>query len=210
MSNEGNKRKSSDIIKYKVVFLGHQNGGKSSLISRFVRGEFDAQYISTIGIDFYSKTAVMGEQPVRLQIWDTAGQERFHAIIPSFLRNSDAAIIVYDTTSKESFAESSHWFTFLEKEGYGNVFVCLVGNKTDLKSERVIPVETGERLAAERNCVFIETSAASGENVDKLFEIVACHVKQAPPSAIRDQTVGLPSASEKSVEPSLNQSRCSC
>jgi hypothetical protein len=43
---------------------------------------------------------------VRLQLWDTAGQERFRSLIPSYIRDSQAAIICYDITSTHSF----DWF----------------------------------------------------------------------------------------------------
>ena len=63
------------LSKYKVVFLGDQGTGKTSIIKSFMYGSFDQSYQATIGIDFLSKTMYLDDRTVRLQIWDSAGQE---------------------------------------------------------------------------------------------------------------------------------------
>ena len=73
-------------VKYKVVFLGDQSVGKTSIILRFMHDTFDPNYQATIGIDFLSKTMVVDDKMVRLQLWDTAGQERFKSLIPSYIK----------------------------------------------------------------------------------------------------------------------------
>lgn len=74
--------------------------GKTSLITRFMYDTFDNTYQATIGIDFLSKTMYLEDRTVRLQLWDTAGQERFRSLIPSYIRDSTVAVVVYDITSK--------------------------------------------------------------------------------------------------------------
>lgn len=86
--------------KYKLVFLGDEAVGKTSIITRFMYDHFDNTYQATIGIDFLSKTMYLDDRVVRLQLWDTAGQERFRSLIPSYIRDSSVAIVVYDITSK--------------------------------------------------------------------------------------------------------------
>ena len=71
------------LAKYKLVFLGDQSVGKTSIITRFMYDNFDRHYQATIGIDFLSKTMYLEDRTVRLQMWDTAGQERFRSLIPS-------------------------------------------------------------------------------------------------------------------------------
>ena len=71
------------LAKYKLVFLGDQSVGKTSIITRFMYDNFDRHYQATIGIDFLSKTMYLEDRTVRLQLWDTAGQERFRSLIPS-------------------------------------------------------------------------------------------------------------------------------
>ena len=85
---------------YKLVFLGDQNVGKTSMISRFMYDTFDSSYTATIGIDFLSKTMYLDDRTIRMQIWDTAGQERFRSLIPSYIRDASAAVVVYDITSE--------------------------------------------------------------------------------------------------------------
>ena len=87
-------------MKYKIVFLGDQSVGKTSLILRFTQDTFDGNYQATIGIDFLSKTMYVDDKMVRLQLWDTAGQERFRSLIPSYIKDSSVAVVVYDISSK--------------------------------------------------------------------------------------------------------------
>eukprot|EP01036_Dinobryon_divergens_P040104 gene40104-52983_t len=89
----------SPLAKYKLVFLGDQGVGKTSIITRFMYDSFDKNYQATIGIDFLSKTMYLEDRTVRLQLWDTAGQERFRSLIPSYIRDSSVAVVVYDITS---------------------------------------------------------------------------------------------------------------
>lgn len=88
------------LSKYKVVFLGDQGTGKTSIIKAFIYGSFDSAYAATIGIDFLSKTLALEDRTVRLQIWDSAGQERFRSLIPSYIRDSSVAVVVYDISSE--------------------------------------------------------------------------------------------------------------
>merc|ERR1712147_61158 len=97
------------LRKFKLVFLGEQSVGKTSLITRFMYDSFDNTYQATIGIDFLSKTMYFEDRSVRLQLWDTAGQERFRSLIPSYIRDSAVAVVVYDTTSQGSFASTKKW-----------------------------------------------------------------------------------------------------
>ena len=88
------------LSKYKCVFLGDQGSGKTSIIKSFMYGSFDHNYQATTGIDFLSKTMDLDDRTVRLQIWDSAGQERFRSLIPSYIRDSSVAVVVYDITSR--------------------------------------------------------------------------------------------------------------
>merc|ERR1711988_2043639 len=78
-------------------------------ISRFQFDTFDEHYQTTIGIDFVSKTVPVDDGTVRLQLWDTAGQERFRSLIPSYIRDSHVAVVVFDITNRESFESTSKW-----------------------------------------------------------------------------------------------------
>jgi len=139
------------LRKFKLVFLGEQSVGKTSLITRFMYDNFDAQYAATIGIDFLSKTMYLDDRTVRLQLWDTAGQERFRSLIPSYIRDSSVAVVVYDVTSispflgcsrdglmtgRVSFQNTAKWVDDVRAERGNDVIIVLVGNKTDLNDKR--------------------------------------------------------------------------
>merc|ERR1719208_757505 len=171
--------------KYKLVFLGDESVGKTSIITRFMYEHFDESYQATIGIDFLSKTLYLEDRVVRLQLWDTAGQERFRSLIPSYIRDSSVAIVVYDTTNKTSFTNTEKWIQEVRQERGSDVVIMLVGNKTDLESARQVATEEGAAKAQELGIMFIETSAKDGDNVKKLFREVATSLPgsdQAGPS----------------------------
>lgn len=126
------------------------------------------------------------DRTVRLQLWDTAGQERFRSLIPSYIRDSTVAVVVYDITSKKiimscvkfliicnisdanSFHQTSKWIDDVRTERGSDVIIMLVGNKTDLSDKRQVSTEEGERKAKELNVMFIETSAKAGYNVKQV------------------------------------------
>merc|ERR1712127_404824 len=161
------------LRKFKLVFLGEQSVGKTSVISRFMYDKFDNSYQATIGIDFLSKTMYLEDRTVRLQLWDTAGQERFRSLIPSYIRDSTVAVVVYDVTNINSFNQTNKWIDDVRTERGTDVIIVLVGNKTDLADKRQVSIDEGERKAKELNVMFIETSAKTGYNVKQLFRRVA-------------------------------------
>jgi Ras-related protein Rab-6A len=161
------------LAKYKLVFLGDQSVGKTSIITRFMYDTFDSTYQATIGIDFLSKTMYLEDRTVRLQLWDTAGQERFRSLIPSYIRDSSVAVVVYDITNRASFLHTGKWIDDVRTERGTDVTMMLVGNKTDLADKRQVSIEEGEAKAKEYDIMFIETSAKAGFNIKALFRKVA-------------------------------------
>merc|ERR1712196_425783 len=143
------------LAKYKLVFLGDQGAGKTSIITRFMYDSFDKNYQATIGIDFLSKTMYLEERTVRLQLWDTAGQERFRSLIPSYIRDSSVAVVVYDITNRASFLNTSKWIEDVRNERGNDVIIVLVGNKTDLDDLRQVSEEEGQAKAKEKNIFFL-------------------------------------------------------
>jgi len=174
MSSSADFGAGNPLRKFKLVFLGEQSVGKTSLITRFMYDSFDNTYQATSGIDFLSKTMYLEDRTVRLQLWDTAGQERFRSLIPSYIRDSTVAVVVYDITNANSFHQTSKWIDDVRTQRGTDVIIMLVGNKTDLSEEkRQVSTEEGERKAKELNVMFIETSAKAGYNVKQLFRRVA-------------------------------------
>ncbi|KAF7244861.1 Ras-related protein Rab-6B [Varanus komodoensis] len=224
------------LRKFKLVFLGEQSVGKTSLITRFMYDSFDNTYQATIGIDFLSKTMYLEDRTIRLQLWDTAGQERFRSLIPSYIRDSAAAVIVFDLTSQErfrslipsyirdstiavvvyditnlnSFQQTSKWIDDVRTERGSDVIIMLVGNKTDLADKRQITTEEGEQRAKELSVMFIETSAKTGYNVKQLFRRVAAALPgmDSTPEKSKDDMIDI--KLEKPPEQPVTESGCSC
>ncbi|KZT56397.1 ras-domain-containing protein [Calocera cornea HHB12733] len=157
----------------KIVLLGDQSVGKTSLITRFMYDTFDQTYQATIGIDFLSKTMYLEDRTVRLQLWDTAGQERFRSLIPSYIRDSSVAIVVFDITNRASFLSTSKWIDDVRSERGSDVIIVLVGNKADLSNDRQVTQEEAQAKSIELDIIYMETSAKAGHNVKTLFKKIA-------------------------------------
>ncbi|KAM8975129.1 ras-related protein Rab-6A isoform 1-T1 [Pelodytes ibericus] len=205
------------LRKFKLVFLGEQSVGKTSLITRFMYDSFDNTYQATIGIDFLSKTMYLedrtvsiGWEVVRLQLWDTAGQERFRSLIPSYIRDSTVAVVVYDITNVNSFQQTTKWIDDVRTERGSDVIIMLVGNKTDLADKRQVSIEEGERKAKELNVMFIETSAKAGYNVKQLFRRVAAALPGMESSQDKSREDMIDIKLEKPQEAPISEGGCSC
>uniref|UniRef100_A0A7N8XKF6 RAB6A, member RAS oncogene family n=1 Tax=Mastacembelus armatus TaxID=205130 RepID=A0A7N8XKF6_9TELE len=199
------------LRKFKLVFLGEQSVGKTSLITRFMYDSFDNTYQATIGIDFLSKTMYLEDRTVsQLQLWDTAGQERFRSLIPSYIRDSAAAVVVYDITNVNSFQQTTKWIDDVRTERGSDVIIMLVGNKTDLADKRQVSIEEGERKAKELNVMFIETSAKAGYNVKQLFRRVAAALPGMDTTQDKSREDMIDIKLEKPPEQPLSEGGCSC
>ncbi|XP_043113165.1 ras-related protein Rab-6A-like isoform X2 [Carassius carassius] len=198
------------LRKFKLVFLGEQSVGKTSLITRFMYDSFDNTYQATIGIDFLSKTMYLEDRTVRLQLWDTAGQERFRSLIPSYIRDSTIAVVVYDITNLNSFQQTSKWIDDVRTERGSDVIIMLVGNKTDLADKRQVSVDAAEKKARELGVMYIETSAKAGYNVKQLFRRVAAALPgmDSTPEKSKEDMIDI--KLEKPPELPVTESSCSC
>ena len=122
------------------------------------------------------KTLEINGKKVKLQIWDTAGQERFKNITASYYRGGHGVLVVYDITDRESFTNLNSWLIEIEKNANKNVFKLLIGNKSDLESQRQVQFDEGKAFAESNGMKFIETSATTNLNVDEAFEILVDEV----------------------------------
>uniref|UniRef100_A0A9L0T9B9 RAB6A, member RAS onco family n=1 Tax=Equus caballus TaxID=9796 RepID=A0A9L0T9B9_HORSE len=147
---------------------------------------------------------------VRLQLWDTAGQERFRSLIPSYIRDSTVAVVVYDITNVNSFQQTTKWIDDVRTERGSDVIIMLVGNKTDLADKRQVSIEEGERKAKELNVMFIETSAKAGYNVKQLFRRVAAALPGMESTQDRSREDMIDIKLEKPQEQPVSEGGCSC
>lgn len=153
----------------KLLLIGDSSVGKSSVLVRFSDDSFSSHFISTIGIDFKTRTMELDGKKIKLQIWDTAGQERFRVITTAYYRGAMGILIIYDVTNIESFYNVKEWIKLIATHGTTSVNKILVGNKCDLFEQRIVTTEMGQKLADEYNLPFIEVSAKTGQNIEETF-----------------------------------------
>jgi small GTP-binding protein len=158
----------STLITFKLLLLGETNVGKTSLIRRFINDKFIEKQQTTIGAVFLTKTILLDNKTIKLEIWDTAGQERYHSLAPMCYRNADGAIIVYDITNQDSFTRAKTWINQLKEQAPSDIQIILVGNKSDLGSNK-----NDATFFAENICGFFETSAKETTNVSEVFYQIA-------------------------------------
>ena len=154
---------------FPICLLGEAGVGKTSLLTRFCDNSFKERYNNTIGVDFRVITLKYKNIISKIHIWDTAGQERFRSLALNYINNSQGFIFVYDITNRESFNNIENWVNLALEKNNKNICNFLVGNKTDKEAERKVSVKEGEILAKEKNFFFLETSAKTDDNVQKLF-----------------------------------------
>ncbi|CAD6499659.1 BgTH12-03767 [Blumeria graminis f. sp. triticale] len=166
------------FAQFKLVLLGESAVGKSSLVLRFVKDQFDDFRESTIGAAFLTQTISLDETTtVKFEIWDTAGQERYKSLAPMYYRNANCAVVVFDITQSSSLDKAKQWVKELQRQANENIIIALAGNKLDLVTsnpdKRAITTIDAEAYAKEAGLLFFETSAKTSENVTELFTSIA-------------------------------------
>ena len=155
--------------KAKVVLVGSAHTGKTSIVNRFVYGEFSPHTMPSTQPAFFQKKVNYNGEEFTLEIWDTAGQEQYHALSPMYYRDADAGIVVFDLTDTNSFTKCKQWVTELRQARGDSIVIELAGNKSDLPSIRTVQLESIQSFAQQINAASFETSAKTGENITLLF-----------------------------------------
>uniref|UniRef100_A0A5F7Z7J0 small monomeric GTPase n=2 Tax=Macaca TaxID=9539 RepID=A0A5F7Z7J0_MACMU len=155
---------------FKVVLIGDSGVGKSNLLSRFTRNEFNLESKSTIGVEFATRSIQVDGKTIKAQIWDTAGQERYRAITSAYYRGAVGALLVYDIAKHLTYENVERWLKELRDHADSNIVIMLVGNKSDLRHLRAVPTDEARAFAEKNNLSFIETSALDSTNVEEAFK----------------------------------------
>ena len=157
---------------FKVVLVGDSFVGKTNIMSKYLKNEFHEDSKATVGVEFGSKQFNVEGHSIKAQIWDTAGQERYKAITSAYYKGAKGAFIVYDITRKSSFESIDRWINDVTAVADKKITIVLIGNKSDLEDQRQVTKEQGEDKANKLEVAFLETSAFSGENLEKAFQMM--------------------------------------
>lgn len=166
-------------LSFKVIIVGPGAVGKTSLLNRFVHNEFNLKYKLTIGVDFLTKKLEYKPSKfAKLQIWDIGGQERFKFLHRSFYDGALGALIVFDLSRQHTFSSMKIWLSEMHSIIIDEIPKIIIGNKSDLIPEigQIIDRNEVENYAKNEGCLYIETSAKTGENVEKAFLELTNHM----------------------------------
>lgn len=157
-----------------VIVVGNAAVGKTNLIQRWKKGSYDQNNMPTVGTEWTTKQYQCEDSIVKIQMWDTAGQERYRSIVRQYYRGAHGALVVYDVTNRDSFDSIVEWLDNLRdfNPDVVNMQILLVGNKSDRADEREVQTKEGVALATRLGLNFLETSALSGDNCSKAFQII--------------------------------------
>ncbi|MBN3306703.1 RB11A protein, partial [Amia calva] len=159
-----------------LVLIGDSGVGKSNLLSRFTRNEFNLESKSTIGVEFATRSIQVDGKTVKAQIWDTAGQERYRAITSAYYRGAVGALLVYDIAKHLTYENVERWLKELRDHADSNIVIMLVGNKSDLRHLRAVPTDEARAFAEKNGLSFIETSALDSTNVETAFQTILTEI----------------------------------
>ena len=162
---------------FKILLLGDGGVGKTSLLRRFIDNTFDPDYKGTIGVQFMTKTVIIGNNSIKLTIWDVAGQSKFTSYRHLYYRDADGIMLVYDITRAVTFENLDRWIIDAIKYTNLNTQIAVLANKKDLYDKRAVPEVDGQQYSDQRKAVlFSETSAKTGENVENTFFALAKNI----------------------------------
>ena len=167
----------SDEIIFKVCAIGSGNVGKTSLIRRYAEGKFEEPYIPTLGVDITTKKIQIGEKNIKLILADTGGQEHFERVRPTYYKGALGTLVVFALNDWKSFEAIPNWLQEFRSLANRAVSVVLVGNKKDLKKERVVSKKDAETFAKKEGLTYFETSAKEGgKEIPQAYEVLVTNI----------------------------------
>ena len=157
------ENKEYDLL-FKLILIGDSCVGKSNILLKYLKNQFNENSKTTIGVEFGTKNIIINNKRIKIQIWDTAGQERYRSITSSYYKGAKGALIVYDITRKNTFDNIDKWITDLKLNGDKNICIIILGNKREINKN------DGIKKAEMYKIAFLETSALNGDNISKAFD----------------------------------------
>jgi small GTP-binding protein len=166
---------SQQFKKFKVIFLGDPNVGKTSTILRFTDNVFMRAYIPTMGLNITKKRFRINQSDVELVLWDIGGQSRFELVRKQFYEGASAFILLFDLSRPTTFININRWNQDIQNyfTSKSNLLGYLVGNKSDLSNERMVKEIDALNMARALDLHYLEGSALTGRNIEQLFNNIA-------------------------------------
>lgn len=174
---------------FKVVLIGDGGVGKSTFVKRHVSGEFEKKYVPTMGVEVHPLTFYTNFGEIMFDVWDTAGQERFGGLRDGYYIQAQAAIIMFDVTSRITYKSVPNWHRDVERV-CGKIPIVLLGNKVDVKERKV--KARNITYHRKRNLQYYDLSAKSNYNFEKPFLWLAKSLAGQPALRFVEQPVLAP------------------
>ena len=175
---------------FKIILIGDAHVGKTTLMYRYLHDKFIVAVDTTIGVELGSKLITVDRQPLRLQLWDTSGQEKFRSITRCYYRGAAGCLLVYDITSRRSFANILAWMGDYQRAGSNkHSELVLVGTKNDLEERRAVSFAEAETFAKCHHIRFFETS--SKKDVSHIFEFLGAAIYNRRDAIGIDRNTGI-------------------
>ena len=198
--------------KCQLLIIGDSTVGKTSILSRFVDGTFNSNYLATVGLENITKDEIIDDKTIRIKIWDTAGQERYQSLAKSFYRNAEGVILVYDVTNLKTYENLKFWLQSIKNNmvaDMGEIPIIIIGNKID-RDEREVNREEAEKFLKDQGYPYFETSAKTGENIDMTIKYLVKKVINIKEGKKDDETENI--KLEKNEENKNNEEakKCGC
>jgi len=166
-----------DVKRIKIIIIGESGVGKTCIIKRFVYDEHNSNEFPTSSLSFATKNINVSEngveEEIKLEVWDTVGQEKYKAMAQIFFKNSNAVILVYDITNKESFEQlKNYWIDKINEYNSNDLTLAVAANKSDLYMKEQVKEEEGREFAQKIGAIFRLTSAKNGEGIKEMFNVI--------------------------------------
>ena len=167
--NRNKNGSENEELKYKLIVIGDELVGKTSIINRFKSNQFNAIYEPTVGLEFQSIPILIDDQSVNLLLYDMSGHQKFRSLIPLYTIDANIILLIYDISKYESFNNIDKWYSSLNNLNKKEIIFAVVGNKCDLDYNRKVQIEEAQKYANEHSCIFQEVSAMNGDGIQELF-----------------------------------------
>ena len=169
MSRNKTSNSEQEELKFKLIVIGDELVGKTSILNRFKNNQFNAIYEPTVGLEFQSIPILIDDQSVNLLLYDVSGHQKFRSLIPLYTSDANIILLIYDISKYDTFNNINQWYSSLTNINKNDVIFALVGNKCDLDYNRKVQMEQAQKYADDHNFIFQEVSAMNGDGIQELF-----------------------------------------